>query len=134
MPILLLLLLAAALLFSCESVSQPKPHKGRLVTIADCRPEVMLNKGDSLQVLLTQYPGRGYTWSLKNADRYKGRLRFVGTFLQKPGNDLDDSKQTAGFLFVARGKSASRLRFEYRRPWEPGVKGADSCRIGVVVK
>jgi predicted secreted protein len=117
-----------------NSSCQVKPKKSGVFVIEKCQPIPAIKSGDTLLVKFEEFPGRGYSWQLKQPVGLNDVIIFLGKVKVSPIDSNDDSKQLATFKFVALKKAKYLLQFEYRRPWEKDKPAAQECNIPVDIR
>jgi inhibitor of cysteine peptidase len=109
----------------------------RTVTIgaADDGRHVRLARGEVLAVQLPSNPSTGYSWEVfkvtGQALRQDGKAAYEPTPEATP---MPGSGGTETFRFAAVAKGASRIVFDYRRPWEKGVKPVRMFTVSAQVR
>jgi predicted secreted protein len=125
----ILKILIILLSVSCNAVSKKKMAPFRIVVVHDCQKVPSLKQGDTLQVRFSQYPGKGYSWALKQPLETNNGIIFLGKINIEPELERDDSKQTVQFSFLMTKVVVTNLSFEYRRPWEKTSPPAETCNL-----
>lgn len=128
----ILIFLVCFIIFN--SSCQVKPGKSRVLVIEKCQSLPGIKSGDTLLVKFEEFPGRGYSWQLKETPGLNAVFSFLGKFKEPQADLNDDSRQLLIFRFVALKKAKYLLEFEYRRPWEKDKAAAQECKLQVDIR
>lgn len=121
----------ALVLTACHS-----PPDGGPGAIVQARADTttVLAVGQTLEITLEGNAGTGYQWQLVES----GRPQLVAVALADDGvsstPDLPGEPTLQHLRFHAEQPGRTRLRLEYRRPWEAGQAAARSAEYRVQVR
>ncbi len=93
--------------------------------------DVILQVGDSLEIVLAGNPTTGYLWELAPWDR--NVLEQVGEVAYKPTSDAMGSGGRFTFCFKAIGEGKADLSWSYARPFEKKAAPIKSFQAHAVV-
>lgn len=100
-----------------------------MIVIAQSQP-VRATVGESLDIRLKAVPTSGYTWEL-DPGGLPGIVEFVGAETIAAPGIVAGGQATQVFRFLAIEAGAARIKFRYRRRWEP--EPIEVAEVGVVI-
>jgi copper homeostasis protein (lipoprotein) len=93
---------------------------------------IEVETGQRVYAVLGANRATGYDWTLEGSG--SGLLMSLGNPIYAQSADLAGSGGTRMWFFAATLKGKQELRFQYRRPYEPGVPAVKTVAFTVVVR
>jgi inhibitor of cysteine peptidase len=110
----------------------PDQTGNQVFTPADDGARAAVASGETFEVRLPAQPGTGYGWTVEELDGEV--IALVDDRLIAAGEKELGAKEAHVFHFKARARGETRLRFDYRRPWEAEEPAAQSFTLILTIE